>query len=382
MLWSLSFSANQAANFERKNLREFKAAQERAEKYTAQIWMTERNIGGVAVFLNRESLIDFIQGPLAILKRHRRLSSFEHVECELSNLDVFEKPVFVMSPPRAGSTLLTETLTQLHEIWTIGGESHHILEPIPSLNVSNRQFESNRLTASDLDDEIREMMLSAFVAGLRDCDGYLFTRTSEYPNGNKIRFLEKTPRHALRMPFFSALFPDAVFILLLRDPRQNVSSIMEAWRTNGFGQLKQLPDWKPGECWKPGEWKMLLPPGWQEVSGGSPAEVAAFQWSQTYKILVDDFKQIPKCRRFCITYDELVGNTKEELLRVLDICGLQADHQFLDYIDQGLPESQSTLTSPSPEKWRKNEAAMAKVMPGLERQWEHLLALHDEWRQT
>jgi hypothetical protein len=78
------------------------------------------------------------------------------------------------------------------------------------------------------------------------------------------------------MPFFSALFPDALFILLLRDPQQNVSSIMEAWRTNGFSQLKQLPGWKPGECWKPGEWKMLLPLGWPEVSGGSLAEVAAF----------------------------------------------------------------------------------------------------------
>jgi hypothetical protein len=32
MLWSLSFSADHAANFERKNLREFKAAQERAKK--------------------------------------------------------------------------------------------------------------------------------------------------------------------------------------------------------------------------------------------------------------------------------------------------------------------------------------------------------------
>ena len=61
----------------------------------------------------------------------------------------FDRPVFVVSSPRSGSTLLFETLAQAPGLTTIGRESHALIEGMPALNAGMRGFESNRLTAVD-----------------------------------------------------------------------------------------------------------------------------------------------------------------------------------------------------------------------------------------
>ena len=49
---------------------------------------------------------------------------------------VFERPVFIMSAPRSGSTLLFETLQRAPALYTIGSESHRLIESIPTLATS------------------------------------------------------------------------------------------------------------------------------------------------------------------------------------------------------------------------------------------------------
>ena len=46
----------------------------------------------------------------------------------------FDRPVFILSPPRSGSTLLFETLARAPGVYTIGGESHRIFESVPTLH--------------------------------------------------------------------------------------------------------------------------------------------------------------------------------------------------------------------------------------------------------
>ena len=64
-----------------------------------------------------------------------------------------------------------------------------------------------------------------------------------------LRFLEKTPKNALRVPFFARIFPDARFIFLWRDPRENIASIMQAWRPgNGKPTKRSRDSTAPGRC--------------------------------------------------------------------------------------------------------------------------------------
>ncbi|MGA9827371.1 MAG: aspartyl/asparaginyl beta-hydroxylase domain-containing protein, partial [Rhodanobacteraceae bacterium] len=43
----------------------------------------------------------------------------------------FDRPVFIVSPPRSGSTLLFETLARAPDLYTVGGESHGRMEKLP-----------------------------------------------------------------------------------------------------------------------------------------------------------------------------------------------------------------------------------------------------------
>ena len=45
----------------------------------------------------------------------------------------FDRPIFIVSPPRSGSTLLFETLSSAPGLVTIGGESHNLMEQVPAI---------------------------------------------------------------------------------------------------------------------------------------------------------------------------------------------------------------------------------------------------------
>jgi hypothetical protein len=56
---------------------------------------------------------------------------------------VFDRPVFIVSPPRSGSTLLFETLAGAPDLFTIGDESHQLIEGLQQLNPASHGYESN-----------------------------------------------------------------------------------------------------------------------------------------------------------------------------------------------------------------------------------------------
>ena len=60
-----------------------------------------------------------------------------------------DRPIFILSSPRSGSTLLFQTLAQAPAVFSIGGESHGLIEQIPGLHPRERGWTSNRLVAAD-----------------------------------------------------------------------------------------------------------------------------------------------------------------------------------------------------------------------------------------
>jgi hypothetical protein len=263
----------------------------------------------------------------------------------------FERPVFLMGAPRSCSTLLFQTLAQSGHLWSIGDESHHLIEQFPQLNPLE-QADSNRVTADALDAPLRDGLRVAFAQQLRDRIGRAPT------SGTAVRLLEKTPKNALRIPFLNALFPDALFIHLVRDPKDNLSSIMDAWRSRRFVTY-------PSFGTVNGPWSLLLPPGWRDQLGQPLAEVAAFQWQAAHRHILDDLAAIAPERRCTVNAAELLQDPRALVDKLFRFIGIPVDEQFAAYLAKPLPTSVHTLTPPQAEKWRRNGASVARVWPQL-----------------
>jgi hypothetical protein len=263
-----------------------------------------------------------------------------------------ERPIVILSAPRAGSTLLFETLSQGAGVYTIGGESHQLIESIAALRPGRGVVSSNRLTRRDATSAIVEELRKRFAGRIRNRDG------QAPPAGAAVRLLEKTPKNALRVPFLLEVFPDAQFIFLHREPRANLSSMMEAWRAKGFVTYRQLPGW-------PGPWSLLLPPGYERVQGKPLEEIVALQWRVANETILDDLADLPRERWTSLRYEDLLRDPKAEVEKLLGFIGLEMDPRLEAYLSRPLPPSRYTQTKPDAGKWKKNAVEIERVMPGI-----------------
>jgi LPS sulfotransferase NodH len=261
---------------------------------------------------------------------------------------VFDRPVFIMSPPRSGSTLLFETLAQAPGVYTIGGESHAIIEGVPELNVIAHNYDSNRLDASIATPEIAETLRRRFLSEMRDRDGMRL-------GGQPARLLEKTPKNSLRVPFLAKVFAQARFVFLYRDVRETLSSMIEAWQSGRFATYRNLPGWT-GEL----PWSLLLTPGWRELNGKSLPEIVARQWETATRILLDDLGAIAPERITIARYDSLLANPMAEIAHLCKALDFSWDRPL-----DKLPLSRYTVTPPDPDKWRRHESEILGVLPGI-----------------
>lgn len=282
---------------------------------------------------------------------------------------LLDRPVFVVAAPRSGSSLLFETLARASSSWTLGGEAHVEFEGISDWNPARHGYDSNRLTADNLGPGDRPQLLLALSRRLRNSEGILWRSLLPAERPARLRFLEKTPKNALRIPLLRALFPDARFIFLLREPQANISSIMEAWRSGRFVTYPELPDW-PGL-----PWSLLLPPGWRELRGAPLERIAAFQWRAANEMALDDLTTLPAAAWCTLRYEELLAAPAAIVARLCEFMDIPCCPGVQGLVAGGLPHSRHTLTAPAADKWRKDESRILSVLPELEDTWTRLQAL-------
>lgn len=270
---------------------------------------------------------------------------------------LFDRPVIILAAPRSGSTLLFETLAEVPEFWTVGGESHRFIEGLKPLHPVAGRVQSNRLTERDATPEIVELLRRRFARSLLDRDGRKF---SDHPDAGPLRFLEKTPKNALRQPFLDVVFPGALYVFLYREPLGNISSMMEAWRAGKWVTYPRLPGWYGLP------WSLLLPPGWEEMNAEPLEKVCAFQWEEANRIILDDLGRLPPGRWTACDYQSLVDDPPSTVGRICEFAGLSVDERLARRLSSQLPLSRYTHTRPDSEKWRKNEKEILSVLKTIE----------------
>jgi hypothetical protein len=257
----------------------------------------------------------------------------------------FDRPIFIVNPPRSGSSLLFETLAKARGVYTVGGESHNVIEGVPALGIVAQNFESNCLDASHATPEVKAQLRPRFNQLLRDRDG------AAAPAG-RVRMLEKTPKNALRIPFLAEIFPEAHFVFLQRDPRQTLASMMEGWESGRFNTYPQLPGWRGQR-----QWSFLLTPGWRDLAPLPLERIVASQWNTTMQILLDSLDQLPADRWITARYDALLTDPNAEMQRLCAALDLEWDRR----VEGELPLARHTVSKPSDDKWRAREQEINAV---------------------
>jgi hypothetical protein len=147
------------------------------------------------------------------------------------------RPVFIVGHPRSGTTLMQQVLSVHKEIWSVPETFwfSHILPPEPNWDI--RQISPEMLNG--IIERLREKSIislsEATQANLREAaqNGELSEAAllNAVMQDQKIeedaaaeRWLEKTPYHVYHLPKLWRMFPDALIIGVMRDPRDVISS--------------------------------------------------------------------------------------------------------------------------------------------------------------
>jgi len=212
-----------------------------------------------------------------------------------------EQLIFIISPPRAGSTLLNRMLGTHDDVYA--PEEPHLLTPLAHLGYYEMVREA------PYDPSISQRGVRAFVEalpggeadyldGLRAYTDTLYGRALA-PTGARF-LLDKTPAYALVLPFVAKLYPKAKFVVLTRHPMAIWSSVVESFFDG---------DHEAAHTHNP------------IIERYVPA-IARFL----------DTAPVPFCH---VKYEELVQDPEAEMKRICEFVGLEFDPAIVDYGDRG-----------------------------------------------
>ena len=297
--------------------------------------------------LKRSLSTNFDPGPRHHVERALlRARQATHLPLLLAGKSL-DRPIFIIGAPRSGTSMLYSILRSSPRLAHWPGEAHEVWEA--DYHPALRDWESNALDETDATPEAAARIKRSFllVAGTRR------------------RLIDKTPRNSLRVAFVDALFPDARYVFLRRDGRDNVNSLINAWRTPRY-RTYRLPEPHSIPGVDPAWWKFVLYPGWREDTGGPLEVVCAQQWALSNEHALGARSSVG-ARWIDVRYEDLASDPVGETRRVAGALDLPFDRKLEDRAAASISAPVNVVTPPEAGKWRReNPREIESVMPLIE----------------
>lgn len=260
-------------------------------------------------------------------------------------------PVFVVGCSRSGTTITFETLAASGAFLSFGYEIPQFWNGLHGPRTNGWQSEA--AGADDARPAHRDAALRFF-----------------YQRLGAGQVLDKTCINTLRIPYLQRLFPQAKFVFIHRDGRDNVSSMMDGWRhgriDGGFGLEKffgRSPEPVAINGGEFHEWHFFLPPGWREYNRASLEEVCAFQWSSANRLALEARSGIPHSQWIELRYEDLFERPVEMFRDLFERLGLSFDAAMRARCANLQPTS-IVKGAPKKEKWKEhNREAIERILP-------------------
>lgn len=260
-------------------------------------------------------------------------------------------PVFVIGCSRSGTTVTYETLASSPRFLKFGYEIPEFWNGL--YGPLNNGWHSEAATAGHARPAHRDAAMRHFYQRLGQ--GWV---------------LDKTCINTLRIPYLHALFPQAKYVFIQRDGRDNISSMMDGWRlgrTDGAFHLTQFfgPFPEPvainGGEFK--EWHFFLPPGWRDYNQASLEEVCAFQWISANHLALEGKRLVPPDNWVHLRYEDLFERPVEMFRGAFERLGIPFDAAMQSRCANLAPTS-IVKGQPKKQKWKEhNPEAIKRILP-------------------
>lgn len=212
-----------------------------------------------------------------------------------------KRPIFMVGCPRSGTGLAVRMFA-LHPDVANLSEAGDLWDPVRY----NDPDADHDWKAKDVTEEATKRMHSRFE----------FWRRLQGAE----RFVNKHPRNTVRFDYLRTMFPDAVFIHVVRDGRAVVNSIVS--RIQREPHRLKLPFWN-----------FCKPPNWREFLRDDPVEQAAFQWREIVRFAMEKGKELGAAYHQ-FRYEDLCEQPRKITGAAWRFAGLRVD----DSIARRIPE--------------------------------------------
>lgn len=209
-----------------------------------------------------------------------------------------ENLIFLISQPRAGSTMTQKIVASHPEIFT-HSESWIMLHPFYQMKSSGIETEYIQKHSSKAVNEFIDLLPNKqedLYTAIKDSYLNLYGKIAEA--NNSTYFLDKTPRYFLIIDELIRTFPKAKFVVLLRNPLEVLSSIYNTWVKQRFANIKDMK-------------KDIL---------DAPA------------LLLKAIENYPD-RIYKLRYEDIINDTEDEMKKLFQYLNLDFKEEFIHYGD-------------------------------------------------
>ena len=297
--------------------------------------------------LNKICDREFIEKNLLALKHQGKEQVYQLIHPDMPD------PVFIIGCSRAGTTVTFETIRTSPEFLSFPYEIpqfwHSLVGPW------DNNWASEAASAADAKPSHRDQSLAHFYARL-----------------GKGLVLDKSCINAMRIPYLHRLFPNAHFIYIQRDGRDNISSLMEGWKQRGRFDLQQylgkLPEKVQINQGEFNDWCFFLPPNWRDYNNATLEEVCAHQWMTANQMALEAQSLIPEDKWIHIRYEDIFEDPVEMFREVFERLQLPFTEELKSRCATLNKRPTSIVNGPpKKEKWKSNNpAAIENILPLIE----------------
>lgn len=259
----------------------------------------------------------------------------------------FERPIFIVGCSRAGTTVVYKVLSMAKGLKSMNKESHDFwinLHP-----PSEKNWDSHILTEKDVSERDKEEISRFYFRNL----------------GGK-RFVDKANLNCFTIPYLLALFPDAFFVYVKRDGRDNINSLIHGWgRPDEYATWsRNLPVDVEIENNSYKHWCFFLFSGWRSFLRSSVEEVCAHQWIAANQAMLASKKGVPQGQWIEVLYEDILKSAADTFREIYKKIDLPFTDSIKRHCETLVANPYNAFSTPRLEKWKEeNRERIERIIP-------------------